>query len=93
MHSTMQSTLESTDEEKAGRWAGRNVDKDQLRKEIWEGLETSGINVGPVWSRISNWVGADEAARRLSELQIWKDAKVVKCNPDPPHSAVRLRAL
>ncbi len=93
MHSTMQSTLESTDEEKAGRWAGRNVDKDQLRKEIWEGLETSGINVGPVWSRISNWVGADEAARRLSELQIWKDAKVVKCNPDPPQIPVRLRAL
>lgn len=93
MHSTMQSTLESTDEEKSGRWAGRNADKDQLRKEIWQGLEDSGVNIGPVWSRISNWVGADEAARRLSQLEIWKNAKVVKCNPDPPQIPVRLRAL
>lgn len=93
MHSTMQSTIESTEEERSGRWAGRNSDKDQLRKEIWEGLERSGVNVGPVWSRISNWVGADEAARRLSELDIWKNAKVVKCNPDPPQIPVRLRAL
>jgi len=93
MHSTMQSTLESTDLEKSGRWAGRNVDKDQLRKEIWQGLEDSGVNIGPVWSRISNWVGAEEAALRLSQLEVWKNAKVVKCNPDPPQIPVRLRAL
>jgi len=93
MHSTLNSTLEATNEEKSGRWAGRNLDKDQLRKEIWERLENSGLNIGPVWSRISNWVGADEAARRLSELDIWKKAKVVKCNPDPPQIPVRLRAL
>lgn len=93
MHSTLKSTLESTEEEKIGRWAGRNADKDLLRKEIWENLETSGVNIGPVWSRISNWVGAEEAARRLSELEIWKNAMVVKCNPDPPQIPVRLRAL
>lgn len=93
MHSTMQSTLESTEEEKSGRWAGRNSDKDLLRKEIWENLEKTGVNIGPVWSRISNWVGADEAALRLSRLDIWKNAKVVKCNPDPPQIPVRLRAL
>ena len=93
MHSTIQSTLESTDLEKSGRWAGRNVDKDQLRKEIWQGLEDSGVNIGPVWSRISNWVGAEEAALRLSQLEVWKNAKVVKCNPDPPQIPVRLRAL
>ncbi|SON56978.1 5-formyltetrahydrofolate cyclo-ligase family protein [Hartmannibacter diazotrophicus] len=93
MHSTMNSTLESTDEEKAGRWSGRNVDKDALRREIWERLEETGVNVGPVWSRISNWVGADEAAWRLSQLPVWKQAKIVKCNPDPPQIPVRLRAL
>ena len=92
-HSTLNSTLESTDEERAGRWSGRNTDKDRLRAEIWQNLEESGLNIGPVWSRISNWVGAEMAAKRLSELEIWKRAKVVKCNPDPPQIAVRLRAL
>ena len=93
MHSTIQSTLVATAEERAGRWSGRNADKDRLRHEIWSALERSGLNVGPVWSRIPNWVGADEAARRLSELAVWKDAAVVKCNPDPPQIPVRLRAL
>ncbi len=92
-HSTLNSTLESTAEERAGRWAGRNSDKDRLRAEIWQGLESSGLNIGPVWSRISNWVGAEMAAKRLSDLEIWKRARVVKCNPDPPQIAVRLRAL
>lgn len=92
-HSTLNSTLESTAEERAGRWAGRNSDKDRLRAEIWSNLEASGLNIGPVWSRISNWVGAEMAAKRLSEMDIWKRARVVKCNPDPPQIAVRLRAL
>lgn len=92
-HSTLHSTLESTAEEKSGRWSGRNADKDRLRAEVWRGLEESGVNVGPVWSRISNWVGADEAALRLSGLEAWKTARIVKCNPDPPQIAVRLRAL
>ncbi|WP_333816011.1 5-formyltetrahydrofolate cyclo-ligase [Tabrizicola sp.] len=92
-HSTLNSSLESTAEERAGRWAGRNSDKDRLRAEIWENLEVSGMNIGPVWSRISNWVGAEDAAKRLSDLEIWKRAKVVKCNPDPPQIPVRLRAL
>ena len=76
-HSTLTSTLASTEEERAGRWAGRNADKDRLRAEIWGNLESSGVNIGPVWSRISNWVGAEVAAKRLSELEIWKRANVV----------------
>lgn len=92
-HSTMQSTRLSTESEKSGRWAGRNADKDKLRAEVWRALEESGVNVGPVWSRISNWVGADQAAKRLSELEIWRRARTVKCNPDPPQIPVRLRAL
>ena len=82
-----------TEAEKSGRWAGRNSDKDDLRSEVWSKLEHEGFNVGPVWSRIPNFVGADMAAKRLSELSIWKQAQVVKCNPDPPQIPVRLRAL
>jgi 5-formyltetrahydrofolate cyclo-ligase len=79
--------------EPKARWAGRNSAKDALRAEIWSALERDGLNVGPAWSRIPNWVGADEAAKRLSDLPIWRHARVVKCNPDPPQIPVRLRAL
>ena len=80
-------------DEGVNRWAGRHTAKDALRAEIWDGLLAGGVNVGPVWSRIPNFVGADVAAKRLSELDAWKRARVVKCNPDPPQIPVRLRAL
>lgn len=81
------------DHETSGRWVGRDADKDALRHEVWGGLERRGVNVGPVWSAIPNFVGADAAAKRLSDLPAWKAAAVIKCNPDPPQIPVRLRAL
>ena len=75
------------------RWEGRNSVKDVLRSEVWSVLEDRAANVGSVWSRIPNFVGADQAAERLAELAIWKNAKIVKSNPDPPQIPVRLRAL
>ena len=81
------------DHQTPGRWVGRDVDKDALRHDVWSGLERRGVNVGPVWSAIPNFVGADAAAKRLSDLAAWKAASVIKCNPDPPQIPVRLRAL
>jgi 5-formyltetrahydrofolate cyclo-ligase len=75
------------------RWEGRNEDKDALRNDVWARLETNSINVGPVWSRIPNFAGADLAAWHLARVPAWKTARVVKCNPDPPQIPVRLRAL
>ena len=75
------------------RWKGRNSEKDIVRSEVWSLLEERSVSIGPVWSRIPNFIGADKAAQRLAVLQIWKAAKVVKSNPDPPQSPVRLRAL
>jgi 5-formyltetrahydrofolate cyclo-ligase len=75
------------------RWAGRNSEKDVLRADIWQRLESSGVNVGPVRSRIPNFAGADLAAWRLARTPAWQAARVVKCNPDPPQIPVRLRAL
>jgi len=75
------------------RWAGRNADKDRIRAGIWERLIRDDVNVGPVESRILNFVGADMAAWRLAQTPAWKAARVVKTNPDPPQIPVRLRAL
>ena len=46
------------------------------------------VNVGPAFDRIPNFVGADQAAKRLSDLDEWRRARVVKCNPDPPQIPV-----
>ncbi len=75
------------------RWAARNPVKTAVRNRVWERLVATGVNVGPAFHRIPNFVGADVAAKRLSELDAWKSARVVKCNPDPPQIPVRLRAL
>ena len=75
------------------RWAGRHEAKDNLRQEVWSALELNSTGVGAVRSRIPNYVRAHEAADRLATLEIWKRAAVVKSNPDPAQSHVRLRAL
>lgn len=79
--------------EEDSRWAGRNPAKTAVRNRVWERLVATGVAVGPAFDRIPNFVGADEAAKRLGELDAWKSARVVKCNPDPPQTPVRLRAL
>lgn len=80
-------------EQTFSRWGARSPAKTVIRNRVWERLVAAGVNVGPTFDRIPNFVGADVAAKRLSELDAWKRAKVVKCNPDPPQIPVRLRAL
>lgn len=75
------------------RWAGRNSAKDKLRARIWAALEESKVGIGSLWDSIPNFEGAADAAERLSQLPIWKDASVVKSNPDSPQMPVRYRAL
>lgn len=76
-----------------GRWAGRNPGKDLVRHDIWRRLEDEGVAIGPAWSMIPNFVGADVAAWRLAQTQAWQDAKTVKTNPDHPQIPIRIRAL
>jgi len=78
---------------RAGRWAGRDGAKDALRDQVWQTLEAGGFAMGPVWSHIPNFVGADKAAWHLAQTPEWQRARVIKCNPDPPQIPVRLRAL
>lgn len=76
-----------------GRWAGRNAGKDAVRSRIWQVLEETGVAVGPAWSMIPNFVGADSAAWHLAQTPEWKAARTVKTNPDAPQIPIRLRAL
>jgi len=69
--------------------------KDDLRERIWEFLETEGIARFPFppHGRIPNYANAREAADRLAETKLWKQAETLKCNPDAPQLPVRRRAL
>ena len=79
--------------DRQGRWAGRNSDKDAVRSAVWDALDEGGMAMGPTWSHIPNFIGADMAAWRLAQTDEWKLARTVKCNPDPPQIPIRLRAL
>jgi 5-formyltetrahydrofolate cyclo-ligase len=79
--------------EPTARWQGRNSDKDVVRTDVWSALESQAVAIGSPWSRIPNFEGAERAAERLAELEIWKRAHIVKSNPDAPQIPVRLRAL
>jgi 5-formyltetrahydrofolate cyclo-ligase len=76
-----------------GRWAGRNPAKDVIRHDIWTQLEAEGVNIGPAWSMIPNFAGADVAAWRLAQTDAWKTARTVKTNPDHAQTPIRIRAL
>jgi 5-formyltetrahydrofolate cyclo-ligase len=76
-----------------GRWAGRNIEKDNVRSDVWNSLHQNGMGLGPTWSHIPNFIGADMAAYHLAQTEAWKNARTVKCNPDPAQIPVRLRAL
>lgn len=74
-------------------WRGRHEGKDALREEIWGRLKQSGASPTDPFGHIPDFVGSDLAADRLAELAIWRNARVVKANPDKAQAPVRLRAL
>jgi 5-formyltetrahydrofolate cyclo-ligase len=76
-----------------GRWAGHNPVKDVIRHDIWRQLDAQGVSIGPVWSMIPNFVGADVAAWRLAQTEAWKAARTVKTNPDHAQSPIRICGL
>jgi 5-formyltetrahydrofolate cyclo-ligase len=68
--------------------------KQEIRERVWRALEKARVHRFPgTRGRIPNFVGAESAADRLCELDVWKRATVLKCNPDAPQRPVRLRAL
>ncbi|GGN07565.1 5-formyltetrahydrofolate cyclo-ligase [Halarchaeum nitratireducens] len=69
--------------------------KSDVRERVWDALESAGIARFPFppHGRIPNFDGADEAAERLAATDAWRDAAVVKANPDAPQLPARRRAL
>lgn len=71
------------------------MEKDEIRKMIWDVMEEKNIALfpRPVHGRIPNFKGADEAAKKVDELDFWREARFVKCNPDSPQRPLREMAL
>ena len=69
--------------------------KKGIRERVWRLLEAKGVArfPKPVRGRIPNFVGAEEAASRLAQLDVWRKARIIKVNPDSPQRPVRELAL
>ena len=68
--------------------------KDQIRRDIWKGMEREGVARFPgAEGRIPNFAGAKGAAERLARHSAWTNAEVIKANPDSPQTHARRLAL
>ncbi|WP_030488433.1 5-formyltetrahydrofolate cyclo-ligase [Micromonospora chokoriensis] len=72
-----------------------NIDraKHAVRQHVWDLLERQGAVPPGVQGHIPDFVGKEEAAAHLAVLDVWKNARVIKCNPDRAQLPVRVRAL
>lgn len=78
---------ENDDDPRAWKWV--------IRKRVWDLMEAQNIAQfpRPVHHRIPNFVAANLAARKLSELEVFGAANCVKVNPDSPQKQVRFLTL
>ncbi|MER7889411.1 5-formyltetrahydrofolate cyclo-ligase [Micromonospora sp. NPDC094482] len=67
--------------------------KQAVRQHVWDLLERDGAAPPGVHGHIPDFVGKEEAAARLAKLDVWRKARVIKCNPDRAQLPVRVRAL
>lgn len=72
-----------------------NDEKHMIREKIWSLLESKGVAKfpRPIYGRIPNFVGAEQAAERILKLEEYRVARVVKVSPDSPQKYVRYRCL
>ena len=65
--------------------------KDDIRMRVWRELLKRKVALPPfpVYGRIPNFKGAEEAALRLRAIEEYSRAEVVLCNPDSPQRPVR----
>ena len=69
-------------------------DKDAIRESVWTALEQAGVVRGKtVHDKIPDFYGADQAAQRVFNLEVWREARAIKSNPDKAQRPLRQRAL
>ncbi|XP_013785209.1 methenyltetrahydrofolate synthase domain-containing protein-like isoform X1 [Limulus polyphemus] len=71
------------------------VTKASIRQKIWKYLEENDIACfpRPVYHRIPNFKGANQAGLKVHTLEEFRKARVIKVNPDKPQEEVRFLAL
>ena len=68
--------------------------KAELREQVWSALTEAKVARFPgARNRIPNFMGAEQAARRLADTDAWRATATVKANPDSAQLPVRQRAL
>ncbi|KAK7584331.1 hypothetical protein V9T40_005294 [Parthenolecanium corni] len=71
------------------------ITKQSLRLEMWDHLEKNDLVMfpRPCKSRIPNFKGAPVAADKLTSLDVFKNSKTIKINPDKPQEMARYHTL
>ncbi len=71
------------------------MDKESIRDMVYRRLLEKGVAKPPfpIYGRIPNFIGAEEAARNLLKIKSFSESKVVKINPDSPQRPVRYMSL
>lgn len=69
--------------------------KQAIREAVWKAMEEKDVAAfpRPVFGRIPNFKGAEEACKKLASLEVFRRARVVKINPDAPQRPCREAAL
>ncbi|MBB6453879.1 5-formyltetrahydrofolate cyclo-ligase [Salirhabdus euzebyi] len=69
--------------------------KAEIREEIWDQLteQKLGRFPFPLHGRIPNFKGSEIAAKYVTQLDVYKEAKVIKVNPDAPQLPLRAQAI
>ena len=69
-------------------------DKDAIRESVWTAMERAGVVRGKtVHDKIPDFYGSDQAAQRVFNLEVWREARAIKSNPDKAQRPLRQRAL
>lgn len=69
--------------------------KVKIRSHVWRSLEEKGIALPPkpIWGRIPNFINASKAAENIVKTRVYREAKVIKVDPDSSLKNFRFKAL
>jgi 5-formyltetrahydrofolate cyclo-ligase len=69
-------------------------DKAAIRETVWNAMEQGRtVRTDSVHDKIPDFYGAEAAAERVLHLDVWRQALVIKSNPDKAQRQLRLLAL